>query len=59
MSVDLQCFFSECMLVMCGSRGGPTLTTFFIFLFFFQFEGRKDSNTIISGPLKARQRNAI
>ena len=43
MSVDLQCFFSECMLVMRGSRGGPTLTTFFIFylfiFFFFSLRG--------------------
>ena len=37
MSVDLQCFFSECMLVMHGSRGGPTLTMFFIIIFLFVF----------------------
>ena len=37
MSVDLQCFFSECMLVMRRSRGGPTLTTFFICFFVVVF----------------------
>ena len=35
MSVDLQCFFSECMLVMRGSRGGPAFTMFFIIIFLF------------------------
>ena len=42
-------------------RGGPTLTSYFCFSFFFFFffdEGRKDSNTTISGPSMARQRNA-
>ena len=56
MSVDLQCFFSECMLVMRGSRGGPTLTMFFIIIFlfvFFSLRG-KDSNTTISGPSMAK-----
>ena len=38
-------------------RGGPTLT-FFFFFFFFD-EGRNYSNTTISGPSTARQRNAI
>ena len=37
---------------------GPTLTFYFCFLFFFD-EGRKDSNTTISGPSTARQQNAI
>ena len=41
MSVDLQCFFfSECMHVMRGSRGGPTLTMFFICFFFCLRGGR-------------------
>ena len=41
-------------------RWGPTLTFYFSFLFFFFFdEGRYDSNTTISGPSTARQRNAI
>ena len=35
-------------------RGGPALTTFFLV-----YEGREDPNTTISGPLSARQRNAI
>ena len=39
-------------------RGGPTLPFYFFILFFF-CEGRKDSNTTISGPSTARQRNAI
>ena len=34
--------------------GGPTLTTFFLV-----DEGREDPSTTISGPSKARQRNAI
>ena len=38
-------------------RRGPTLTFYFCFLYFD--EGTKDSNTTISGPLTARQRNAI
>ena len=49
-------------LRMRGSRKfcqrGPTLTFYFCFLFFFFFffdEGRKDSNTTISGPSTARQ----
>ena len=33
---------------------GSNFDNVFYFLFFFQFEGRKDSNTIISGPLKCR-----
>ena len=37
MSVDLQCFFSECMLVMRGSRGGPALTMVFFFFIIFLF----------------------
>ena len=50
-------------LRMRGSRKfcqrGPTLTFYsFIFYFFFD-EGREDSNTTISGPSTARQRNAI
>ena len=36
-------------------RAGPFLTTFF----FLVYEGREDPNTTISGPLSARQRNAI
>ena len=32
---------------------------FFFFFFFFVDEWRKDQNTTISGPLSARQRNAI
>ena len=39
-------------------RGGPTLTFYFCFLFFSD-EERNDSNTTISGPSTARQRNAI
>ena len=38
--------------------GGPTLTFYFCFLFFFD-EGKNYSNTTISGPSTARQRNAI
>ena len=40
MSVDLQCFFSECILVMRGSRGGPTLTMFFFYYYSFVRGGR-------------------
>ena len=55
-------------LVSCADqesflRGSPTLTTFvffFFFFFFFKFDGgRKDLNTTISGPSKARRRNVI
>ena len=51
MSVDLQCFFSECMLVMRGSRGGPTLTTFFICfcLFFFSLRGGRIQIPLLAG----------
>ena len=42
MSVDLQCFFSECMLVMRGSRGGPALTMFFYYYFFVRFFSLRD-----------------
>ena len=51
MSVDLQCFFSECMLVMRGSREGPTLTTFFIcFLFvFFSLRGGRIQIPLLAG----------
>ena len=48
MSVDLQCFFSECMLVMRGSRGGPTLTTFFI-CFFFSLRGGRIQIPLLAG----------
>ena len=37
-------------------RGGPTLTAFF---FFLVDEGRDSTNTTISRPSLARQRNAI
>ena len=37
-------------------RGGPTLTTFFIFLV---DEGREDPSTTLIGPSSARQRNVI
>ena len=44
-------------------RGDPTLTGFFFFFFFFVCflvdEGKKDQNTIISGPLLAHQGNAF
>ena len=52
MSVDLQCFFSECMLVMRGSRGGPTLTTFFICFFvcfFFSLRGGRIQIPLFAG----------
>ena len=53
MSVDLQCFFSECMLVMRGSRGGPTLTTFlFVFFFvcfFFSLRGGRIQIPLLAG----------
>ena len=53
MSVDLQCFFSECMLVMRGSRRGPTLTTFFICffvcLFFFSLRGGRIQIPLLAG----------
>ena len=51
MSVDLQCFFSECMLVMRGSRGGPTLTTFFIcfFVCFFSLRGGRIQIPLLAG----------
>ena len=52
MSVDLQCFFSECMLVMRGSRGGPTLTTFFICFFvcfFFSLRGGRIQIPLLAG----------
>ena len=39
-------------------RGGPTLTVFF-FSFFLVDEGWVDSNSTISRPSLARQRNAI
>ena len=50
---------------MCESRkfcqrgGGPNLTMFFFCFVFLVDEGREDSNTTISGPSSARQRNAI
>ena len=40
-------------------REGPTLTSFFSFLFFLVDEGREDPNTTKSGPLSAHQRNAF
>ena len=41
-------------------RGGPTLTTFFVFVFvFFLVERRDDPNATRSGPSSARQRKAI
>ena len=51
MSVDLQYFFSECMLVMRGSRGGPTLTTFFIcfFVCFFSLSGGRIQIPLLAG----------
>ena len=49
MSVDLMCFFSECMLVMRGSRGGPTLTTFFICFFFFSLRGGRIQIQLLAG----------
>ena len=52
MSVDLQCFFSECMLVMRGSRGGPTLTMFlFVFFvcFFFSLRGGRIQIPLLAG----------
>ena len=51
MSVDLQCFFSECMLVMRGSRGGPTLTTFLFvfFCFFFSLRGGRIQIPLLAG----------
>ena len=52
MSVDLQCFFSECMLVMRGSRGGPTLTTFSICFFvcvFFSLRGGRIQIPLLAG----------
>ena len=39
------------------ARGGPTLTGFFVFLFFN--EGNEDPNNTKCGPSLARQRNAI
>ena len=50
MSVDLQCFFSECMLVMHGSRGVQLWQCFLLLFFcsvFFLVWGGKDSNTTI------------
>ena len=56
-------YYPNCTICMRGSRkfvrGGPLLTTFFFFFFFQLDEGRKDPNTTISGPLTARQQNAI
>ena len=51
MSVDLQCFFSECILVMRGSRGGPTLTMFFfiIIILFFFFRGGRILIPLLAG----------
>ena len=49
MSVDLQCFFSECMLVMRGSRGGPTLTTFLFVCFFFSLRGGRIQIPLLAG----------
>ena len=43
---------------MRGSRRGATSITFFLLLFIVN-EGREDTNTTISGPSSARQRNVI
>ena len=42
-------------------RGGPTLTGFFLFVFFLVHDGRDDPNTCTtkSGPSSAHQGNAI
>ena len=39
------------------ARGGPTLTFFFVVVFFY--EGREGPNSTKRGPSSARQRNAI
>ena len=49
MSLDLQCFFSECMLVMRGSRGGPTLKRFLFVFFFFSLRGGRIQIPLLAG----------
>ena len=46
------------VLSMCGSRKFYEKGSYFENIFFFD-EGREDPSTTKSGPLSARQRNAI
>ena len=52
MSVDLQCFFSECMLVMRGSRGVQLWQHFlllFFLIYFFSLRGGRIQIPLIAG----------
>ena len=47
--------YNTCVDPDCFTRGGPILTTLFIFL----DDRREDPNTTISGPSSACQQNTI